>query len=86
MMHLKSTARSGSTLTAGAWQGLYAGLGLGGGGLFGGFVYANFGPRMTFMAAFVVMAVGWALVACAQLSVRCLRARKDISLSEPLLA
>ena len=48
-------------------QGLYMGVGLGLGGLVGGFLYDAYGPRATFVLTAAFLAVGWLCCALAQL-------------------
>ena len=75
--------RSDTTL---AMQGLYMGVGLGLGGLVGGFLYDDFGPQATFVLTAAFLAVGWLACGVAQLCLRSLAIKEREESSDSLTA
>lgn len=67
-MHAGRVAERG---VCGSVQGLFSGVGLGLGGLVGGFIYYSYGAPVVFASAGIVLVAGWCLCASAQALVTC---------------
>lgn len=59
-------------------QGLFSGVGLGLGGLVGGFIYHSYGAPVVFASAAIVLVAGWCLCASAQALVTCCHSLRNV--------